>query len=140
MYPNPIFTGSSWCFLSVVRVSYFRAPFGVGALTTIPMTKLKKRKNQGQTTKPPPRQKQRQKTNTTHRSRHHTTKPTLRQSKGYPVGYTNRVGYRYERNAVPRPIPHFIPTTSGVITCMSVTISLALYFPIYPYEISSYGV
>ena len=45
----------------------------------------------------------------------------------YPRRYTNRVGCRYGRYAIPSPIPHFTPTTSDVITGMGVTQFLALY-------------
>ena len=51
---------------------------------------------------------------------------------GYPIGNTNRADYRYVRNAIPSPIPHFTPTTSDVITGIGVTQFLSLYRPLYP--------
>ena len=48
--------------------------------------------------------------------------------------------YRYGRNAIPSPIPPFIPTTSGVITGMGITLFLALYSSLYSYNIGSYPI
>ena len=113
------------------RVTHFRAPFGAWAPTTIPRAKFKKSEKTNNETTATTKTK-------TKKNQHQTTKPPQRpKNKGYPIGYTNWVGYRYGRNAIPRPIPHLTPATSGVITCMGVTLYLALYSSIYPYNMSS---
>ena len=141
MYPHPIF----YWFLSVVscrwfRVSHFRAPFGVGVLTTIPRAKFKKNEKPG--TNNETTAKTKTKTKPTPRTETATKQRNRRygQNKGYPIGYTNRADYRYGRNAIHRPIPQLTPATSGVITCMGVTLFLALYSSIPPYAMSSYEV
>ena len=111
MYPNPIFTGSSWCFLSVVRVSYFRAPFGVGALTTIPRAKLKKKarpKHETTAKKKKRPTNQHQTTRTTPSSE--TTATTT--ARGIVLNISSATDIPYERNAILNPTPHFSASAS----------------------------
>ena len=65
---------------------------------------------------------------------------SILKDRGYPIGNTNRANYRYARNAIPSPIPHFTPTTSGVITGMGVTQLLALYSSLYSYNVGCYPI
>ena len=60
---------------------------------------------------------------------------SILQDMGYPIGNTDRADYRYVRNAIPIPIPHFTPTTSGFVTGMGVTQFLSLYRPLYSYNV-----
>ena len=62
-----------------------------------------------------------------------TTKPPQRpRNIGYQIVNTTWTAYPYERNVIPCPIPHFIPTTFGVLTGKGVTLFLAVYSPIGP--------
>ena len=91
---------------------------------------------EAKTTTLPPRTQQgpKKKTNTKQQNRCHD------QNKGYPTGYTNRADYRYGRNEIPSPIPHFTATTSDVITGMDETQFLSLYCSLCHYNIGYYPI
>ena len=84
MYPKTVCYGRILSILSAVPFSHFRAPFGVGAQTTIPRAKFKKTKKDTLITKRPPQKKGPTNQHQATRYNLQTAKPPPRPKQGIP--------------------------------------------------------